>query len=89
MHGSRELLAASWEAILTSHLAEAAEHRPSAPPSIEEATAFLAEAVATPGLPFSGVGLGTERHVRGGRFTGSTVHVDDTLVHGSWFVLAA
>jgi hypothetical protein len=83
-----ELLAANWEALVRSHLAELPD-RPSGHPSAGRVLRFLrgfahAEATVT-----AGAGLGRERHVATDRVAGQALELGDVLVHASAFALAA
>jgi len=87
---SPDLLAASWEAVVRGHLAER-QDRPTGTPSATSALRFLARfaAAAAAGEPVAGSGAGREHHVTTPRLAGQALELDGTLVHATWFALAA
>ncbi|MEY3072759.1 MAG: hypothetical protein RLZZ353_955 [Actinomycetota bacterium] len=85
---THELLAANWEALIRSHLAELPD-RPAGHPSSGRVLRFLRRFAHAEATVTRGAGLGRERHVATDRVAGQMLELDDVLVHASAFALAA
>jgi hypothetical protein len=82
-----ELLVDNWASLVESQFLEdpIAEGRPSA----NRALRFIRRFAHAPAVRTPGVGLGGEVHVTSPRITGQALMLDDLLVYGSCFALAA
>jgi hypothetical protein len=88
LFASHELLAANWEPLVRSHLAEL----PGGPvgyPSASRVLRFVRRFAHARASVTAGAGLGRERHVATDRIAGQALELDDVLVHVSAFALAA
>ena len=86
--GAPDLLAAHWEAIVRAALLDAPT-QVHGKPSAGRALRFVHRIGTCAAVDEPGVGLGREHHVRTERYVAQGLSLDDRLVHGSAFALAA